>query len=115
MSEIEALDPVIGPTGVIVREFQAELTEGGDGRTIEARIVPYDTPTVVADAPQYGGTGEPYEESWAQGAFDKQTGVAHRVKVWLNFEHEEGLRGIVGHASALISKPDALYGSFRVH
>ena len=44
---------------VIVREFQAELSEG-DGRTIDARIVPYNTPTRVVDTVENGGNGIPY-------------------------------------------------------
>jgi HK97 family phage prohead protease len=86
----------------------------GDGRTIEARIVPYNTPTKVADAPQHGGTGIPYLERWLPGAFDAQTNAANRVDVWLNFEHEDGFRGIIGHGKVLRSEPDALYGTFRV-
>lgn len=94
----------------LIREFPVELTEG-DGRTIEARIVPFNTPTRVADPPDY----RPYTETWLPGAFDRQTGAADRVKVWLNFEHEQGIRGIVGHGQKLESRPDALYGVFRVH
>ena len=85
----------------------------GDGRTIEARIVPYNTPTQVVDAPHNGGTGIPYVERWVPGAFAKQEKAAD--KVLLNFEHERGLRGVVGHGLALREAPDALYGTFRVH
>ena len=84
----------------------------GDGRTIEARIVPYNTPTEVVDSPRHGGTGVPYLERWAPGAFEKQVSAAHRV--WLNVEHEPGFRAVVGHAVALREAPDALYGTFRV-
>ena len=63
----------------------------GDGRTIEARIVPYNTPTQVVDSPANGGTGVPYVERWLPGAFTKQVNAPHRV--YLNFEHEGGLRG----------------------
>jgi HK97 family phage prohead protease len=87
----------------------------GDGRTIEARIVPYNTPTQVVDRPEHGGTGVPYLERWRPGAFAKQAKAPHRVEVYLNFEHEPGIRGIVGHGVALREEPDALYGTFRVH
>lgn len=100
---------------VIVREFPVELSEDGDGRTIEARIVPYNTPTLVVDRVENGGTGVPYKETWLPGAFDRQTGAINRVKVWLNFEHQPGLQGIVGHGADLESRDDALYGTFRVH
>lgn len=100
---------------LLLREFPVEVMEGGDGRTLEARIVPYNTPTRVVDLPENGGTGKPYMESWSPGAFDKQSGAIGRVKVWLNFEHQRGLQGIVGHGVELDSRDDALYGTFRVH
>jgi HK97 family phage prohead protease len=100
---------------LLVREFPVEVAEVGDGRTLEARIVPYNTPAKVVDLPQNGGTGIPYMESWAPGAFDRQSGALNRVKVWLNFEHQPGLQGVVGHGEELDSRPDGLYGTFRMH
>lgn len=97
----------------LVREVAFEM--GGDGRTIEARVVPYNQPTPVVDLPKYGGNGVPYIERWMPGAFEKQTRAANRVEVFLNFEHEDGLRGIVGHGKKLADQPDALYGTFRIH
>jgi len=97
----------------LVREVSFAVE--GDGRTIEARIVPYNTPTEVVDLPEHGGTGVPYVERWLPGAFEKQANAANRVEVYLNFEHEDGLRGIVGHGVALHEADDALYGTFRVH
>lgn len=100
---------------LLVREVPVGIPEDGDGRTIEARIVPYNTPTMVVDRVENGGTGVPYTETWLPGAFSKQAGALSRVKVWLNFEHEQGLRGIVGHGAQLDDRDDALYGTFRVH
>jgi HK97 family phage prohead protease len=96
---------------ILHREVSFELAPGGDGRTLEARIVPYGVPATVADPPTF----EPYEEMFVRGAFDAQLKAAHRVKVWLNFEHEQGLRGIVGAAQEIESRDDGLYGTFRVH
>jgi HK97 family phage prohead protease len=96
---------------ILRRDFPVDFAEVGDGRTIDARIVPYDVPARVADPPTY----RPYEESFVRGAFERQTQAANRVKVWLNFEHEQGIRGIVGHGIALEDRDDGLYGSFRVH
>jgi HK97 family phage prohead protease len=93
----------------LVREVS--FVVGGDGRTIEARIVPYNKVARVADPPDY----EEYQERWLPGAFDRQTRAADRIKVWLNFEHEPGLRGIVGHGTELVEREDGLYGVFRVH
>jgi len=72
------------------------------------RIVPFNTPTQVSD---FGGPA--YTETWLPGAFEKQTKAANRV--WLNFEHEAGLGGIVGHGVELVERDDALYGTFRAH
>jgi len=96
---------------VRTREYAVEM-EQGDGRTIDARIVPYNTPAQVADPPFF----IPYMEEFVPGAFDKQTRAADKVKVWLNFEHEGGLRGIVGHGVSLADEgANFLRASFRVH
>lgn len=92
----------------LLREFAAEL-EVGDGRTIEARIVPYGVPAEVSDLP-----GRFYREEWAPGCFDEQLKAANRVKVLLNFEHQPGIDGIIGHGTALRDEPDGLHGTFRV-
>lgn len=97
-------------TLILVRTFEATLAEG-DGRTIEARIVPYGVEATVADPPTF----RPYRERFAQGAFERQVSAPDRVRVWLNFEHEAGLRGIVGHGVQLRDSPDGLDGVFRVH
>lgn len=95
---------------ILTREVPLQLPDG-DGRTIEARIVPYDEPAEVADPPTY----VPYQEKFAAGAFDKQINAASRVKVWLNFEHQPGLQGIVGHGVQIEDRQDGLYGTFAVH
>lgn len=86
------------------RTFEAQATEG-DGRTIEVRIVPYGESAMVDD-----GRG-PYREEFAYGSFDDQLNAAHRI--YLNFQHERGIRSIVGKGVSLQSMPDALYGTFR--
>jgi HK97 family phage prohead protease len=94
----------------IVRAFPASVVERADGRSLQALIVPYDRPTRVADPPDY----TPYEEVWVRGAFEDQV-LSDSAKVWLNFEHEPGVRGIVGHGISLRDRPDGLHGTFRVH
>jgi HK97 family phage prohead protease len=94
---------------ILRRDFPVEFVEAGDGRTIDARIVPYGVTARVADPPQY----RPYEESFVRGAFERQMGASHRI--WLNFEHEQGIRGVIGHGVELEDRADGLYGSFRVH
>lgn len=92
-------------SGLLERRFRSEATSG-DGRTIDLRLVPYGEPAEVDD-----GQG-PYFEEFVHGAFDGQTEHAHRV--YLNFEHQKGIRAIVGKGLTLESVPDdGLYGSFR--
>jgi HK97 family phage prohead protease len=91
------------------RQFQAELT-AGDGRTIEARIVPYNTAATVADPPEW----RPYQEMFVPGAFERQVNAPNRVRIWLNFEHEQGIRGLIGYGTELHDRADALYGTFHV-
>jgi HK97 family phage prohead protease len=95
---------------VLVREVPLELAEG-DGRTIEARIIPYGESATICDPPEYVTE----QERFAPGAFSKQINAAHRVKVWLSTMHEQGLRGIVGHGETLEDRDDGVYATFRVH
>lgn len=97
---------------VLLRTFSAEMTEG-DGRTVDVRIVPYGEQITHNDG--HGGVarGMPYQEEWVRGAFEGQLKAANRVLV--NFEHQEGIGGIVGHGIALREAADGFYGSFRLH
>jgi HK97 family phage prohead protease len=55
-----------------------------------------------------------YREQFAPGSFDRQLEAPHRVEaVLLNFEHDQNIRGIVGHAVGLESRADGLHGEFR--
>ncbi len=105
--EIEAPE-----TGLIRRTFDAEIT-AGDGRTVDVRIVPYGERITHNDG--LGGVpkGLPYQEEWMPGAFAGQERAANRVLV--NFEHQEGIGGIVGHGKQLMERTDGLYGSFKLH
>jgi HK97 family phage prohead protease len=95
---------------VLVREVPLEVAEG-DGRTIEARIIPYGETATICDPPEY----ITQQERFAPGAFERQINAAHRVKVWLSTLHEQGLRGIIGHGETLEDRDDGVYASFRVH
>jgi HK97 family phage prohead protease len=108
MSIDETVVPV--PDQVLVREATLEIAEG-DGRTLEARIVPYGETATICDPPDFVVE----EERFAPGCADRQIRAAHRVKMWLTTLHEEGLRGIVGHAEKLEERADGLYATFRVH
>lgn len=95
---------------VVHREVSFSVEREGDGRTLLTRIVPYNTPATVADPPDF----VPYTESWLPGVFDKQLNAANRVDVLLNFEHEQGIGGVVGRGVKLESLRDGLHGEFRV-
>ena len=92
---------------ILQREFTAEL-QAGEGRTVDARIVPYGTPTEVSDG------GPVYREEWVDGAFDDQLVAGHRLRVLMNFEHESGIGGVIGKGMSLRSLPDGLHGSFQI-
>lgn len=94
----------------LVRSYEAEVA-AGDGRTLDLRVIPYNVVAVVADPPDF----RPYREAFLPGAFERQAAAPDRVRMWLNFEHDQGLRGIVGHGVELADSRHDLRGSFRVH
>jgi HK97 family phage prohead protease len=49
------------------------------------------------------------------GAFTRQLSTPGRDKVLLNFEHEVGIRGVIGQSLSFRERDDGLYGSFGVH
>jgi HK97 family phage prohead protease len=99
-------------TNVLVREFAAELT-AGEGRTVDVRIVPYGERITHNDG--LGGVprGVDYQEEWLPGVFAHQLNAANRVHA--NFEHQQGVAGIVGHGLALREAGDGFHGSFVLH
>lgn len=104
--EIEQQDTGAPETGLLHRTFTVDAQEG-DGRTIDVRIVPYGERATVND-----GRGS-YEEEFVAGAFEDQLVAGHRLKVWLNFQHERGIEAVIGRGVALREELDGLYGSFR--
>jgi len=93
---------------LLVRSFEVAAVEV-DGRTLEVLIVPWDRPARVADAPDF----KPYTEAWVRGAFSEQLGK--RGKVFVNVEHEAGIRGVVGHGIELRDDSEGLVGTFKIH
>ncbi len=91
------------------REVAVTVAEG-DGRTLEARLVPYNETATVADAPDF----TPYQERFAPGAFKAQTRAAHRIKAFLKFRHSDDINNQVGYAQAIEEREDGLYGKLRV-
>jgi Escherichia/Staphylococcus phage prohead protease len=91
---------------VIRREFPAVLEPTGDGRTLDLRIVPYNTVARVSDG------GPAYDEMWMPGSFEKQLNAANRVLV--NVEHEKGFGGVVGRGAEFRDSDEGFDGSFRL-
>ena len=90
------------------REVSVEIAEGGDGRTLVSRLVPYNEVATVND-----GSG-PYEEMFVPGAFKAQMKAAHRIKAFLNFRHRQSLSDVIGHATQIADREDGLHGELRV-
>ena len=96
----------------LIRSFAAELT-AGDGRTVDVRVIPFGETATVADGLGGVARGVPYQEEWMPGCFDGQLKAANRVL--LNFEHQPGLAGVIGHGVTLERAADGYRGTFRVH
>lgn len=96
---------------VAVRRFDAEI-QAGDGRTVTFRIAPFGETATCADG--LGGVprGVPYQEELMPGLYDKQLRAANRI--FLNFEHQPGMAGIVGHGVEMWQEADGYHASFRV-
>lgn len=114
MSQVEEIEQVIEAPerGLLHREFKADITPG-EGRTVDVLIVPYGEQIEHNDG--FGGVprGVVYREEWTPGVFAHQGNAANRVLA--NVEHEEGIRGIVGHGVSLMERDDGYYGSFKMH
>lgn len=94
----------------LTRYVKVEPPADGDGRTLDGRLVPYNTVAEVADPPSFTR----YREMFMPGAFAGQLSTPGRDKVWLNFEHEQGIRGTLGRAIELRDQADGLHGSFTI-
>lgn len=96
---------------VAIRRFETEVV--ADGRTASFRVAPFGEIAVSADG--LGGVpkGVPYQEELMPGLYDRQLKAANRI--FLNFEHQPGLEGIVGHGLELRAESDGYHASFRIH
>ncbi len=92
----------------LIRTFEAELADDGDGRTVIGRCVPFNVPATVRDPPDF----QDYQEVFRAGAFKAATRAPNRVL--LDFEHEIGIGGVLGHGLELEERDDGLHGRFRV-
>jgi HK97 family phage prohead protease len=98
-------------TDVLVREFAADLTVG-DGRTVEARVIPFGERITHNDG--LGGVprGVDYQEEWLPGVFRHQLKAADKIVG--NYEHIQGPRGLVARATGLREEPDGYHATFRM-
>lgn len=96
------------------RHSMPTVAEFSEGRLF-ARLVPYDTPVMVADELPNGGV-DVYEEGFRSGAFTRQAATAEPGvlrRIGLKHEHLGGL-GYLGPCVELDDRADGLYGWFRV-
>ena len=96
---------------VLRRDFRAQITEG-DGRTVDVRIVPFGETITHNDG--LGGlpVGVDYQEEWMPGVFRHQLKAADKVVG--NFEHQQGIGGIVARATTLDERGDGYHATFRM-
>lgn len=97
---------------VAVRRFDTSI-QAGDGRTVTFRIAPFGETATCADGLGGVPVGTAYREQLMPGLYDKQLRAANRVL--LNFEHQQGIAGIVGHGVELWQESDGYHAAFRVH
>jgi len=109
--DIQVSDAQRPERAVAVRRFETEVV--ADGRTVSFRVAPFGEIAMSADG--LGGVpkGVPYKEELMPGLYDRQLRAANRI--FLNFEHQEGIQGIVGHGLELCAERDGYHASFRVH
>lgn len=91
----------------IERKAIGRIEGTGDGRTLDLRVVPYGVVARVTDNGR-----DYYDEVWEPGCFDKQSNAANRILV--NFEHQRGIGGVIGHGRELNDSQDGLHGTFRM-
>lgn len=97
---------------VAIRRFDTKI-ESGDGRTISFCIAPFGEIATCADGLGGHPRGVQYQEELMPGLYDKQLRAANRVL--LNFEHQQGIGGIVGHGLQLERRTDGYHAAFRIH
>lgn len=93
---------------LLTRRFEGDLelrssNNGGDGRTVFGRAVPYDAPQFIYDG---------LTEEFARGAFDHQLRAANRVRVAR--EHVQLGGTLIGALRALDDRADGLHFEGRV-
>jgi HK97 family phage prohead protease len=90
------------------RLFRAELSLGGDGRTLTGYAVPFDTDAEVDDRDGRG----PYVERFARGAFRNVVRAPHVVE--LRYRHDDDLIAWVGRTTLLREESRGLWSEFRL-
>lgn len=91
------------------REVAVTFAENGDGRTLQARLIPYGEVGEVSDDGMRS-----YRERFVAGSFNAQLRAPHRIKAFLNFRHRQGLEDQIGHATKIEDRADGLHGELRI-
>jgi HK97 family phage prohead protease len=112
MSTTDQTNPAVDVAdGIARREYAAHIT-ARDGRNVDVCIVPYGERIVHNDGLGFVPKGVDYVEEIMPGCFDHQVKAAHRVVA--NFEHEQGIAGVIARGTALRSAADGFHGTFRM-
>lgn len=96
-------------TDLLTRTFESDIelrssNNGGDGRTVYGRAVPYNAPQFIYDG---------LTEEFVRGAFDHQIGV-QRSRVRLAREHVQLGGSLIGNVRKLDDRADGLWFEARV-
>lgn len=99
---------------IYVREFAADfsLPEGGDGRTVFGRIVPYGETVTFVD--QYENN-RVKRERFVYGAMAKQSNLGAWARVGLTFRHDDGFTNLIGYGRSIEERQDGAYAAFRLY
>lgn len=102
---------------VYTRQFNVtfqmrDFTDGGDGRTVFGRIVPFGE--VINFVDEYDAN-RIKKERFVKGAFSKQSKPAAWARVLLTFHHEDGFTNTIGYGRNVRELDDGAYATFRLY
>jgi uncharacterized protein len=105
---LDALDLDLWTRAFAVDLAVRSIDQGGDGRTLVGRAVPYGETTTVTER------GRTYQERFVLGAFARQIAGAHPGAVKIFESHRARLDGAapIGKTAALVERPDGLHGAW---
>jgi HK97 family phage prohead protease len=95
------------------RAFPTAIERTGQHQ-LTGRLVPWDTPTQVADPTDTPDKWDIYKEGFRRGAFEPQIRAVKHAKISLVHRHGVQGLGFLGPFIALRDQPDGLYGDVKI-